>query len=129
MGLYVSAWPCAFCASRVGDLDCIVTHSTEVTKVQSAVFSLPSDAPYSIRVLLADWAGVFETLEGVSSFNISSNFSFIEETRLAWRFHTPTPQPTPTAQAIASAYASPSSPASFTVGFDASRLVATSLCP
>jgi hypothetical protein len=90
IGLYVSAGcPCTFCVSRAGDGDCIVTHSTEVSEVKSAVFSLPSDGSYSIRALLAGWTGVFETLKGVSSFNLSSNFSFVEEARLAWLFPFP----------------------------------------
>jgi hypothetical protein len=130
MGLYVSAAsPCTFCVSRAGDVECIVRHSTEVSEFKSAVFSLPSDGSYSIRALLADWTGVFETLEGVLSYNLSSNFSFVEEARLAWRSPTPTPPPTLTALAVASAYASPSSPTSFTVRFDASRLIATLAIP
>jgi hypothetical protein len=84
-----------------------------VTKVQSAIFSLPSDGSYSIRVLLGGSTGVFETLAGVSSFSVSSNFAFVEEARLAW-YHPNTPEPTLIVTATAPS-SSPSSTASFTV--------------
>jgi hypothetical protein len=91
-----AALPCTFCISRAGDGGCIATHSTEVTEVESAVLSLPSSGSYSIRAMLDGWIGVFETPEGVSLVNISSNFTFIEEGQLVW-FQAMTSSPSPTA--------------------------------
>jgi hypothetical protein len=58
--------------------------STEVSEVKSGVVSLPSVGSYSMRALLDGWTGVIETPDHVSSFAISSNFSFVSDAQFAW---------------------------------------------